>query len=155
MPGIKFEFCGKGPLESEIKKLEDKFPEYVKFNGYVSYDDVPKYYGKSDVFLFTSRREAFGRVIIEALASKLLIITTRTIGSNEILTGKEFAFFLNKLNVKEIEKTIEKVYNLWKVDLQKFNKLKESAKRHALELYDYSHELNGFIELIKFILKTH
>ncbi|MFX0039698.1 MAG: glycosyltransferase family 4 protein [Promethearchaeota archaeon] len=153
MPEIKFEFCGKGPLESEIKILEAKFPEYVKFNGYVSYNEIPKYYNNSDVFLFTSRREAFGRVIIEALASKLLIISTKTIGSNEILNGKEFAFFLNDLSPTEIENIIKIVYNLWKSEPQKFNNLKESAKRHALEKYNYSYELKGFINLIKAILK--
>ncbi|MFX0001872.1 MAG: glycosyltransferase family 4 protein [Candidatus Hodarchaeota archaeon] len=149
----KFEFCGKGPLESKIKDLESKFPNHVKFNGYVSYNEVPKYYGKSDVFLFTSRREAFGRVIIEALASKLLIISTKTIGSNEILKGKEFAFFLNTLNTLEIEATIKKVYNLWENEPQKFNKLKKLARRHALENYDYSHELSGFVQLINSIIK--
>ncbi|MFX0000792.1 MAG: glycosyltransferase family 4 protein [Candidatus Hodarchaeota archaeon] len=152
---IKFEFCGKGPLESEIEILEKKFPKQVKFNGYISYDEIPKYYRKSDVFLFTSRREAFGRAIIEALASKLVIISTRTIGSNEILNGKDFAFFLNTLNSSEIENKILKVYELWKNNPQKFNELKESAKKYAIEKYNYSYELKGFLRLINTIMKIH
>ncbi len=53
----------------------------------------------------------------------------------------------------EIENTIKKIYKLWKSDPQKFNTLKEAARKHALENYDYSHEFNGFINLIKFVLK--
>ncbi len=150
---IFFEFCGRGPLEQKISELEAKYPKYVKFHGYVDNDIVHEYYKKSDIFLFTSRREPFGRVLIEALAAKLLIICTKTFGSIEILKGKEFAFFLNKLNTSEIENTIHKVHELWKRNPQKFNKLKESAKRHAIEKYDYSYELKGFIKLINSIIK--
>ena len=150
---VRFEFCGMGPLEPKLKVIVEKYPNHVKFNGYISNEKISDYYKKNDVFLFTSRREPFGRVLIEALAAKLLIICTKTFGSIEILKGKEFAFFLNKLNTSEIENTIHKVHELWKRNPQKFNKLKESAKRHAIEKYDYSYELDGFIKLINSIIK--
>ena len=144
---IFFEFCGKGPLESEIVELEKKFPRYVKFNGYINYDKIHEFYKRNDVFLFTSRREAFGRVIIEALAAKLIIICTRSIGSNEILKDRNFAFFLNDLTINEITKVIFKVYNLWKNNPRKLKNLQESAKKYAIENFSYSKELNGFIKL--------
>jgi glycosyltransferase involved in cell wall biosynthesis len=124
----------------------------VKYNGYISNNKISEYYKRNDVFLFTSRREPFGRVIIEALASKLIIICTKTYGSIEILKKKEFAFFLNKLNTLEIENKINEVYELWRKKPQKFNDLKEAAKRYAIEKYDHSHELKGFIKLINSII---
>jgi glycosyltransferase involved in cell wall biosynthesis len=149
---VFFEFCGRGPLESRIKELQEKFPSIVKYNGYISNNKISEYYKRNDVFLFTSRREPFGRVIIEALASKLIIICTKTYGSIEILKKKEFAFFLNKLNTLEIENKINEVYELWRKKPQKFNDLKEAAKRYAIEKYDHSHELKGFIKLINSII---
>ena len=151
---IFFEFCGKGPFETELIKLEQKFPQFVKYNGYISYEKIPEFYRRNDVFFFTSRREAFGRVIIEAMASKLLILCTRTIGSNEILKGKNFAFFLKDLTVEEIKKKICDIYHLWNNNPEKFKLLQESAKEYAIINYAYSNELNGFKNLIKSILQN-
>lgn len=53
----------------------------------------------------------------------------------------------------EIENKILKVYELWKNNPQKFNKLKESAKMYAIGKFDYSYELDGFIKLINSIIK--
>jgi len=99
---IFFEFCGRGPLEQKIRELEVDYPKYVKFHGYVNTDIVHEYYKKNEIFLFTSRREPFGRVLIEALAAKLLIICTKTYGSIEVLHNKEFAYFLNDLNSENV-----------------------------------------------------
>jgi len=146
---IFFEFCGKGPLESDVIKLEKKYPQYVKFHGYISYEKIPEFYKRNDVFLFTSRREAFGRVIIEALAAELLILCTKTIGSNEILNGKEFAFFLNELTAREIQGKINEIYKFWIEKPKEVRALQISAKDYAFQKYDYSNELNGFLNMFK------
>ena len=151
---IFFEFCGKGPLESRLRMLQEKFPNFVKYNGYISTENISDYYKRNDIFLFTSRREPFGRVIIEALVSNLMIICTKTYGSIEILKEKKFAFFLNKLNTSEIENAIYTVYKLWNENKQEFNELREYARKYAIEKYDLIHELNGFIKLINSIIKN-
>lgn len=148
---LSFEFCGVGPLESELKKLEKKFPQLIKYNGYVNNDKISQYYKRSDVFLFPSRREPFGRVIIEALAAKLLIICSKTFGSIEILKGKEFAFFLKELSTKEIKNKILEVYSLWKNDPEKFKQFQDLSKEYAFQNYSFSKELEGFKNLIEII----
>ena len=145
---VFFEFCGIGPLESKIRKLQEKFPMFVKYNGYISNEQISEYYKRNDIFLFTSRREPFGRVIIEALASKLIIICTKTYGSMEILKGKKFAFFLRELKSDVIKDKILSLYKLWQEKNNYFKSLQESAKIYALENYAYSKELEMFKELI-------
>ena len=144
---IFFEFCGRGPLEQKIRGLEADYPKYVKFHGYVHNDIVHEYYKKCDIFLFTSRREPFGRVLIEALAAKLLIICTKTFGSIEILKNKEFAFFLDELNTTAIKKEIYSLYELWK-QKRKFEELQNEARKYAIQNYPFTREIQMFKKLI-------
>lgn len=150
---VIFEFCGQGPLKAEIKNLENQFPKSVKFHGYISNDKIADYYKKNHVLIFTSIREPFGRVIIEALAAGLLIICNKTIGSVEILKGKDFAFFLDNLNPQEINKKIIKLSNFWEQNPVKFKDLQKKARNYAFKEYEFSNELRDFNELIKKVIK--
>jgi len=149
---VFFEFCGEGPLESRVIKLQNDFPEYVRYNGYISNDRIPEYYKRNDVFLFTSRREPFGRVIIEALASKLVIICSKTFGSIEVLKGKKYAFFLNKLNSNSIKENLYSVYMLWKENKAQFRELQNEAKKYAIQNYSFTREVQMFKKLINKII---
>ena len=149
---VFFEICGMGPLESKIRALESKYPEFIKFHGYVSNELIPEYYKKSDVYLFTSRVEPFPRTIMEALSSNLVILCSKTIGSVELLKGKEFAFFIEDLNPQSIAQKLLEIYNLWVNDTEKFKKLQEKSKKYVFEKYSLSKELEMFKRLIDKIL---
>lgn len=150
---IFFEFCGEGPLESRLKLLQKKYPEFIRYNGYISNEKISEYYERNDVFLFTSRREPFGRVLIEALASNLVIICTKTFGSIEVLKNKKFAFFIQDLNSNLIKDKIFFIFNLWREKNKQFWELQKSTKKYALENFSFNIELKMFKELIKYIIK--
>ncbi|MFX1379809.1 MAG: glycosyltransferase family 4 protein [Promethearchaeota archaeon] len=145
---VHFEFCGLGPLEHKIKELEKKFPNYIKYHGYVSNDLIPEIYKRNDVFLFSSRREPFPRVLMEALAGNLVILCSKTIGSIELLKGKEFAFFFHELTPKEIKEKILKIYRLWENDYLTFSRLQISAKKYVFNNFSHEIEIKGFRTLI-------
>ena len=151
---VFFEICGMGPLESKIRALESKYPEFIKFHGYVSNELIPEYYKKSDVYLFTSRVEPFPRTIMEALSSNLVIMCSKTIGSVELLKGKEFAFFIEDLNPQSIAQKLLEIYNSWFNDTEKFKKLQEKSKKYVFEKHSLSKELEMFKRLIDNILKN-
>ncbi len=144
-----FEFCGVGPLEERLKKLEQIYPNFIRYNGYVDNEIIDTHFKRNDVFLFSSRREPFGRVLIEALAGKLIILCSKTFGSIEILKNQEFAFFFHNLNPKEIRDKILEVYNLWKIDIMKFNELKELAMKYVVQKYSLSQEIEAFKNLFE------
>jgi glycosyltransferase involved in cell wall biosynthesis len=146
---IFFEFCGEGPLESQVIELQNTYPKYVRYNGYVSNENIPEFYKRNDVFLFSSRREPFGRVIIEALAAELIIICSKTIGSIEILKGKDFAFFLQNLDANIIKEKIFEIYNMWLKNPDKFKQLKKLTKEYAFQNYSVSQEILSFKNLIE------
>lgn len=142
-----FEFCGMGPLEQEVEFLAKEHPELVQFRGYISNEKIQEYYKKNDVFLFTSRREPFPRTIMEALAGGLIVLSSKTIGSIELLKGKEFAYFFNNLTPNEIKKTMIKIYNLWERDFEEFKQLQNLARDYVFKNYSFQKELNEFKQL--------
>ncbi len=149
---IFFEFYGVGPLEFKLTELQKKFPKFIKYHGYVGYDEIPECYKRNDVLLFSSRREPFPRVIMEALAANCIILCSRTIGSVEMLHGKDFAIFLNELSPQEIKKNLLEIYRLWKENPSKFVELQKSAKKFVFENYSFTRELKGFKTLINQII---
>jgi UDP-glucose:(heptosyl)LPS alpha-1,3-glucosyltransferase len=50
-------------------------------------DEIEKYYGAADVVALPSLQEAFGNVVVEALASGLPVLVSRAVGAAEILSG--------------------------------------------------------------------
>ena len=146
---VRFEFCGMGPLEPKLKLIVEKYPNFVKFNGYISNEKISEYYKKNDVYLFTSRSEPFPRVLMEALASNELIICSKTIGSNELLNGKKFAFFIEHLTSELIKEKMLEIYNLWNSNPEEFKQLQVSAKKFVFENYSFSKELEMFKTLIE------
>ncbi len=79
--------AGKG-LEKMIKVAEEEnVRKKVLFLGHVSYGELPRIYGASDVFVLPSVSEAFGIVLLEAMASGVPVIGTQVGGIPEIVGG--------------------------------------------------------------------
>ncbi|MBZ9891094.1 glycosyltransferase family 1 protein [Mesorhizobium sp. M7A.F.Ca.US.006.04.2.1] len=64
LPGSKV-IVGEGP---ELARLKAKYPQ-AHFLGHRPNDELAEIYASADVFVFPSRTDTFGNVIIEALAS--------------------------------------------------------------------------------------
>lgn len=79
---------GDGPMRQEWEGLIDVLGvrQKVVFTGRVSDADLPKLYASADIFVLpaNARSEAFGKVLLEAMASGLPCITT------EVGTGTSF-----------------------------------------------------------------
>ncbi|HEY3303572.1 MAG TPA: glycosyltransferase family 4 protein [Candidatus Binatia bacterium] len=60
-------------------------PERIVFAGRQA--TVEDYYAAADLLVLPAFQEAFGNVILEALASGLPVVTSRTVGAAEVLTG--------------------------------------------------------------------
>jgi rhamnosyl/mannosyltransferase len=71
---------GDGPEHERLEQIAAEYGivERVRFVGRVADDDLPAYYHAADVFVLAShlRAEAFGIVLLEAMASSLPVIST-------------------------------------------------------------------------------
>jgi glycosyltransferase involved in cell wall biosynthesis len=77
---LKVLLLGSGPLKGHIlKRLADAGIEFTDA-GFVSQAELPNYYSQAKLCLFTTRRDAWGIVANEALASGTPVITSSTSG---------------------------------------------------------------------------
>ncbi|GAB4581822.1 MAG: glycosyltransferase [Anaerolineales bacterium] len=90
MPNLKARLLvgGSGPEQARWQALAGEMgvTDRVQFLGDISDDDLPRFFANGDVFVLpaNSRAEAFGKVLLEAMATGLPCITT------ELGTGTSF-----------------------------------------------------------------
>jgi glycosyltransferase involved in cell wall biosynthesis len=76
-PNTQALIVGDGPSRSE---LEDRIGSYARFVGYRTGDDLADHYAACDLFVFSSRTETFGNVVLEAMAAGLPVVALRAGG---------------------------------------------------------------------------
>jgi glycosyltransferase involved in cell wall biosynthesis len=80
IPGTKV-VCGVGPLETVLK---DRYPQ-IRWMGVLPRTELAKVYAAADVFVFPSRSETFGLVMLEAMASGTPVAAFPVDGPLEVL----------------------------------------------------------------------
>ena len=86
---------GAGPAFKELKK---KYPKVI-FHGAKSKEELEYYYNKADVFVFPSKTDTFGLVLLEAMACGLPVAAFPVSGPLDVI-GNSNAGILNS-NLKE------------------------------------------------------
>lgn len=83
----QLDLVGDGPTRAEYETLSAKLglADRVTFHGYQSKPRVAQLMQESDIFVLPSLVETFGVVLIEALASGLPVVATRTAGPSELI----------------------------------------------------------------------
>ncbi|UCV00838.1 glycosyltransferase family 4 protein [Acidovorax radicis] len=84
MPGTKV-VCGVGPLGA---RLQSKYPQ-VRWLGILDRAALAKVYAAADVFVFPSRSETFGLVMLEAMACGTPVAAFPVDGPTEVLGAHE------------------------------------------------------------------
>ena len=82
LPGSKI-VVGDGPL---LEKLRSRYPE-VLFTGAKTGEELASHYAAADVFVFPSRTDTFGLVLLEALASGLPVAAFPVPGPLDVING--------------------------------------------------------------------
>lgn len=84
MPGTKI-VCGVGPLE---QRLKERYPE-VRWMGLLDRQSLAALYAAADVFVFPSRSETFGLVMLEAMSCGTPVAAFPVDGPLEVLGALE------------------------------------------------------------------
>lgn len=80
LPGTKV-VCGVGPLEATLK---ERYPK-VRWLGLLARTELAQVYAASDVFVFPSKSETFGLVMLEAMSSGTPVAAYPVDGPLEVL----------------------------------------------------------------------
>jgi len=93
-PGAHLYFVGRGPLENQIREevRQKGLKDHITVTGFVTQEELFRYYSLADLFVLSSIREGFGIVLIEAMAAEIPVVATDIPGVNEVVedgvTGK-------------------------------------------------------------------
>lgn len=107
-----------GPLRKQLESYvnDHKFNNKIKFLGWVK--DINSYLRKADIFVFSSKREGFAYVLVEAMAQGLPVVSTDTpYGPREVLENGKYGVLVPVNDPVSLEKEMFKLLT----DKNKYN----------------------------------
>lgn len=152
---VRFMIVGEATRghEAEAQMILDKIEAYslnkkVIYTGYR--DDVPSLLAAMDLFVFPSRAEAFGLVLIEAMAMKLPVIACRSDGVLDIVVDHKTGLLFTPKNVQELKQA---VINLLEYP-EKRSRLGQAGYQRVIEMFSDKLMLDK-IEALYYALINH
>jgi glycosyltransferase involved in cell wall biosynthesis len=111
LPDVRFLIVGDGPLRDSFQlALErERLTEKVHLAGMRS--DVPRMLRAMDVFVLTSRWEGLPRVLVEAMASGVPVVTTRVGAISDLVIHGETGLLAAPGNVSELTEHVLNLLN--------------------------------------------
>lgn len=149
-PNVKLLIVGDGPDMDLFKNMvkEYQLENHVIFTGKVPYDDIPLYYGISDVFATASQTETQGLTVIEAMAASLPVLAIddesfRMIVKNGVngYLFRDKDEFLSKIAILDDLETVKQMGKQARNSAEDHSS-KYFAKR-VLEVYQMAIQANG------------
>lgn len=138
---------GDGGLKKEYKKMvNDKgLNDRVEFLGKVDNNKLIEVYNRGDVFVLPSinKCEAFGLVLLEAMACGLPVIASRLPGVDSVFIDGEQGYYVEPGDSDELSRVIELVLT----NEELANKMGVKARKLVEEKYDWQVVVNGFARL--------
>jgi glycosyltransferase involved in cell wall biosynthesis len=110
LPRFSIRLAGKGALRSELELMavELGVKDQVHFLGRLSREDMQKEMQGANCFVLPTRYEAFGAVLIEAMATGLPVIATRSGGPETIVT-EECGLLIDPDNYIQLAEAMEQM----------------------------------------------
>ncbi len=140
---------GKGKeeksLKTQIKKL--KLENTVKLLGYRK--DIPHLLASSDIFTLPSLNEAFGLVLLEAMAAKLPIVATKNGGVPEIITNHENGILVPPASAKQLASALLHLID----NKELMQKMAEKGHKELIKKFDINDMVKKTEEVYRNTLK--
>jgi glycosyltransferase involved in cell wall biosynthesis len=92
VPSVLLVIAGEGPARRQLERLTRQLDltEHVRFVGYLNRDgSLEDCYAAGDAFVFASRTETQGLVLLESLALGTPVVATAEMGTREVLQDGE------------------------------------------------------------------
>lgn len=107
------EICGDGPLRSEAEKLSQKLglQSSVNFHGWLSGDSKYTLYKQSEIFVLPSYNEGLPLVVLEAIASKCVVVSTNVGAIAEVVENGRTGFIFSPGDIDGLVEHLKYILN--------------------------------------------
>jgi len=140
---------GDGDLKSQYQNQAKKLniSNRINFLGKISDEKKIKIYQQADLFILPSinKNEAFGLVLLEAMASGIPVIASNLPGVRTVFQDEIQGYLVEPNNIINLKEKIEKILN----DSELRNKMSQAARQLAKEKYNLENVKNKLTNLIK------
>lgn len=143
-PNIHFVFLGRGEDEQSLKE-QAKDLANITFEGFV--DNVNDYIKCFDLFVFPSRNEGLGSILLDVMQFNVPIIASDVGGIPDIITNNENGILVSVGDVDSIEENIIDLYNN-----QSKREFLASNARKNIELYSPENMASQYSKIYKSII---
>jgi len=137
MAGVQAEltFVGEGNEMAGVKKLaeQEALSNQVHFTGKQS--EVSKYLADSHIYLHTGIKEAFGLVLLEAMASGLPVVSLNGHGNKELTENGKNGFLIEKQDPEAFLKAIKTITENEETYLQYSQNAVSFAQQYDINAY--------------------
>src|SRR3990172_12213180 len=143
---IKLLVAGRGRRRKYLNLAQKKgITDRVIFAGVCKH--IQEIYAAGDIFVFPSEYDAFGTACLEAMASGLPVIASRTSGVSEIITHGKDGFVINHpINAQEIAHYIHLL-----LEEEKRGQMGTAARQKA-ELYSFEANVEKTLRIYQKVL---
>lgn len=146
---FKLYIAGSGNQEEGLKSMvrEYNLDKYIEFSGRVS--DMKSFRENMDIELVCSKKEAFGRVTIEAMMSGNPVIGANTGGTKELVIDGYNGYLYNQGSYKDLAKKLVTIMG----DQSKFGDMREKAYNYSKENFTSKVNAEKIFEVYKKLLE--
>ncbi|NIK66854.1 glycosyltransferase family 4 protein [Paenibacillus sp. BK720] len=129
----------------KLMKMGERYKKHVRFVPYVPYSEVPGWFMAADIAVMPSgKREAFGLVNVEAMATGLPVIATRAGGMQEIIQDGETGYLIDQKEIKA-ELTARLLLLLQNAALRRQMGLK--SRQRVEQLFTWEHTAKRWLKI--------
>ena len=133
VPEAKLVMVGGGPLETEVKAFQKKFPNSLFWLPFVDNNMMPNIYSGSDVVILPSFFEPFGNVTVEAMACGKPVVGSCIGGMLDTIVHGETGLHIQPGDSNQIANSLIRI--LTDDTLRK--ELGQNARKKALQDFSY------------------
>lgn len=110
IPNICYLIVGDGPDKARLQQKAKTLgiADRVIFTGYIAEEEKCSYYRLADLYVMPGRKEGFGIVYLEAIASGVPVIGSSLDGSRDALASGKFGVLVNPNDKTEIRNAVLK-----------------------------------------------
>jgi glycosyltransferase involved in cell wall biosynthesis len=125
IPGARLAIVGNGPHRADLERHFAGTPTY--FVGYLEGEKLAAAYAVADAFIFPSRTETLGLVLLEAMAAGCPVIAARSGGIPDIVTDGQNGYLFDPHQAQSSIDATQKLFANPAIDRQ----LRQNARTEA------------------------